>query len=194
MSELGRRAVHASGAGWPGLYLLSLVDWPTLRLLLVGFAGVAVVLELLRLSVGLDWAIYDRLTREYEQDNPAGYALYAVSMTGVGLAFGPTVAVPGMLMLAVGDPVSGLLGSGGVGEWKSPGVVAATFGVCFALAAPVTVPEAGAAVGSLAAAAGAAGAAVADGYMLEVRGYVIDDNAAIPVYACLATQTVFWVA
>jgi dolichol kinase len=115
-------------------------------------------------------------------------------MAGVGLVFGPTVAVPGMLMLAVGDPVSGLLGSGGVGEWKSPGVVAATFGVCFALAAPVTVPEAGAAVGSLAAAAGAAGAAVADGYMLEVRGYVIDDNATIPVYACLAIQTVFWVA
>jgi dolichol kinase len=194
VSELGRRAVHASGAGLPGLYLLSVVDWPTLRVLLVGFAGVAALLEVLRLSVGLDWAVYDRLTREYEQDNPAGYALYAVSMAGVGLVFGPTVAVPGMLMLAVGDPVSGLLGSGGVREWKAPGVVAATFGVCFALAAPVTVPAAGAAVGSLAAAAGAAGAAVADGYTPKVRGYVVDDNATIPLYACLAVQTVFWLA
>jgi len=191
VAELGRRVVHASGAGFPGLYLLSLVDWATLRLILVGFAGTAALLELLRLSVGLDWAVYDRLTREYEQDNPAGYALYAVSMAAVGLVFSPPVAVPGMLMLAVADPVSGLLGSAGVREWKAPGVVVATFGVSFLLAAPFTVGARGPAVGALAAAVGAVGAAAADGYKPRVFGFVVDDNASIPVLACLGIAVVF---
>ncbi len=39
-------------------------------------AVVVCVLEAVRLSTGLDWVVYDRLTREYEQDNVAGYALY----------------------------------------------------------------------------------------------------------------------
>ncbi|MFB6167937.1 MAG: dolichol kinase [Haloferacaceae archaeon] len=194
MSELGRRLVHASGAGFPALYLLSLVDWQTLRLLLLGFAGVAVLLELLRLSVGLDWAIYDRLTREYERDNPAGYALYAVSMALVGVAFSPPVATPGMLMLALADPVSGVLGSADVGEWKSPPVLFATFGLSFCLAAPLTVPARGVAVGSLAAAAGAAGAAVADGYKPQVAGFVVDDNASIPTLASAGIALVFALA
>lgn len=194
MSELGRRLVHASGAGIPALYLLSVVDWATLRLLLLAFASVAIVLELLRLSVGLDWAIYDRLTREYERDNPAGYALYAVSMALVGVAFSPPVAIPGMLMLALADPVSGVLGSAGVGEWKSPPVLFATFGLSFCLAAPLTVPARGVAVGSLAAAVGAAGAAVADGYKPRIAGFVIDDNASIPVLACLGIALVFALA
>jgi len=191
VAELGRRVVHASGAGFPGLYLLSLVDWATLRLILVGFAGTAALLELLRLSVGLDWAVYDRLTREYEQDNPAGYALYAVSMAAVGLVFPPPVAVPGMLMLALADPVGGMLGSAGVREWKAPGVVVATFGVSFLLAAPFTVGARGPAVGALAAAVGAVGAAAADGYKPRVFGFVVDDNASIPVLACLGIAVVF---
>ena len=194
MSELGRRLVHASGAGLPALYLLSLVDWSTLQILLLGFAGVAIVLEVLRLSVGLDWAIYDRLTREYEQDNPAGYALYAVSMALVGLVFPPPVAVPGMLMLALADPVSGVLGSAGVREWKSPPVLFATFGLCFVLAVPFTVGARGPAVGALAAAVGAAGAAVADGYKPRVAGFVIDDNASIPILACTGIALVFGLA
>jgi dolichol kinase len=194
VTELGRRLVHASGAGFPALYLLSVVDWTGLRLLLVAFAVVAAVLELLRLSVGLNWAVYDRLTREYERDNPAGYALYALSMAAVGLVFQPSVALPGMLMLALADPVSGTLGSAGVREWKSPGVLAATFGVCFVLAAPFTVAARGPWVGALAGAVGAAGAAVADGYKPRVAGYVLDDNATIPVFACLGIAGVFALA
>ena len=194
MSELARRLVHASGAGLPALYLLSLVDWAGLQLLLVAFAAGAVTLEILRLSVGLDWAIYDRLTREYEQDNPAGYALYAVSMAFVGLVFPPPVAVAGMLMLALADPVSGVLGSAGVREWKSPPVVFATFGLCFCLAVPFTVGVRGPAVGALAAAVGAVGAAVADGYKPRIAGVVIDDNVSIPVLACGGIALVFELA
>ncbi|MFB6161191.1 MAG: dolichol kinase [Haloferacaceae archaeon] len=185
MSELRRRLVHASGAGLPLCYLLGAVTWRTFGRLLVALAAVAVALEGLRLTVGLDWAIYDHLTREYEQDNPAGYALYAVSTTAVALAFDPAVAVPGMLMLMVGDPISGLLSSAGAAtEGKRPGVLAAMFSVCFALAAPFALDVASPPVAVAAAAVGAAGATAADGLKPVVAGYVVDDNLSIPPAAC----------
>ncbi|MFB6280786.1 MAG: dolichol kinase [Haloferacaceae archaeon] len=190
MSELRRRAVHASGAAVPLAYLGGLLGWPGVRLLLVAGAAVAVVLEALRLSVGLDWAIYDQLTREYEADNPAGYALYALSSAAVALAFPPHVAVPGLLMLAIGDPISGLLASRGVEEGKSPPVLAAMFAVCLGLAVPVLLPVAGPGTAVAAAAAGALGATLADGLNPVVAGYVIDDNLSIPPAACLPIAAV----
>lgn len=51
----------------PLLYLLGLVEWRTLGYLFVFLAAVVSVLELLRLFGGLEWAVYDELTREYEQ-------------------------------------------------------------------------------------------------------------------------------
>jgi len=182
--ELRRRAVHASGASFPALYLLDLVDWPALGWLLLVGAGVAAALEAIRLGVGLDWTIYETLTREYERDNVAGYALYMFSMTGVALVFEPRVAVPGMLMLALGDPISGLLGSNEAGRAKRVGVVAVMFVVCFTLAAAVLVGSAPLATALVAAAVGGAGATVADGFTPVVQGYVLDDNLTIPPVAC----------
>jgi dolichol kinase len=188
--ELRRRAVHASGAGLPGLVLLGLVGWPTLRYLLVACSLVVSVLEAVRLGVGLDWWVYETLTREYERDNVAGYALYMYSMTGVAWLFGPTVAVPGMLMLAIGDPVSGILGSNEAGRTKRAGVVLAMFAVCFALGAATLLGQAALPVALGAAAVGAAGATVADGYTPVVAGYVVDDNLTIPPAACLGVWAV----
>ena len=185
-AELRRRAVHASGVGFPALYLLEFADWPTLQWLLLVGAGVAAVLEAVRLGVGLDWAIYETLTREYERDNVAGYALYMFSMTGVALVFEPLVAVSGMLMLTLGDPVSGLLGSNEAGRAKRAGVMAVMFGVCTTLATLVLV-GAGAVplpVAVVAAAVGGTGATVADGFTPVIRGYVLDDNLTIPPVAC----------
>jgi dolichol kinase len=184
-AELKRRGVHASGVGFPLLYLLNVVDWPTLGWLLLVGAGAAAGLEAIRLGVGLDWAIYETLTREYERDNVAGYALYMFSMTAVAWAFDPLIAVPGMLMLVIGDPVSGLLGSNDAGRAKRAGVLAAMFVVCFSLATLVLVRGAALPRALLAAAVGAAGATVADGYTPVVRGYVLDDNLTIPPVACL---------
>ncbi|WP_101295053.1 diacylglycerol/polyprenol kinase family protein [Halegenticoccus soli] len=186
MSELGRRLVHLSGTGIPLLYLLGLVSWTGLQYVLLGLSAVAAVLEAVRLYWGLDWWVYDRLTREYEENNPAGYALYMFSMTAVALAFEWYVAVPGMLMLSIGDPISGVLGSNRAGQIKQAGVLAAMFGVCFALAWPfVTDPSVGAPlpIAAAAAAVGAAGATVADGIKPIVAGYVIDDNLSIPIVA-----------
>ncbi|WP_251328912.1 dolichol kinase [Haloplanus pelagicus] len=184
-AELRRRAVHASGVGFPALYLLGLVEWRTLGYLLVVGSAVAAGLEVVRLLVGLDWAVYETLTREYERDNVAGYALYMFSMTAVAWAFDPLIAVPGMLMLVIGDPVSGLLGSNDAGRAKRAGVLAAMFVVCFSLATLVLVRGAALPRALLAAAVGAAGATVADGYTPVVRGYVLDDNLTIPPVACL---------
>ena len=194
MSELQRRLVHASGSLVPLGYLAGVVPWTAVVGLFVVGAVVATVLEVLRLGVGLDWAIYDRLTREYEQDNPAGYALYMYSMAAVALVFSPPVAVSGMLMLAIGDPVSGLLGSSNVGEIKGAPTLLAMFGVCLALARGTFAVEGGGLGSTVVAAgvAGAAGATVADGVKPVVAGYVVDDNLSIPPTACGAMWVVLW--
>jgi dolichol kinase len=197
VSEIERRFVHASGTGFPALFLLDLATWQQLQYLLVLAIAAAGLLEFLRLYVGLNWSIYDRLTREYEQDNPAGYALYFVSMTAVAFLFEPPVAVPGMLMLTVGDPISGLLGSNEAGRAKRFGVLAAMFAVCFLLAVPFTtsaVPSSAWLVGVAAAAVGATGATLADGVKPVVATYVIDDNLSIPPAACLGIWIVLSVA
>ncbi|GAB6861104.1 dolichol kinase [Haloplanus litoreus] len=193
-SELRRRAVHASGVGFPALYLLGLVEWRTLGYLLVAGSVVAAVLEAVRLLIGLDWTVYETLTREYERDNVAGYALYMFSMTTVAWAFAPPVAVPGMLMLTIGDPVSGLLGSNEAGRAKRAGVLAAMFAVCFSLAALVLVRSVSLPTALLAAVVGGAGATVADGFTPVVRGYVLDDNLTIPPVASLGIWLVLHVA
>lgn len=201
MSELPRRLVHASGVGIPLLHPLDIATWGAVRWLLLALAASTAVLEAVRLTVGLDWAVYDRLTREYERDNPAGYALYAWSMAAVAFVppplpsvAVPLVALPGMLMLALADPVSGYLGDGAPGTWKSPGVLAVTFGFSFALALPFCLAAAPLLVAVLAAAAGATGATLADGYMPVVSGYVIDDNATIAPLGSGGVWVVLWLA
>ncbi len=192
MSELQRRLVHASGSLVPLGYLASLVPWSLVKGVFVASALVATVLEVLRLGVGLDWAIYDRLTRDYEQHNPAGYALYTYSMAGVALVFSPPVAAAGMLMLAIGDPISGLLGSADVGEVKGVTTLVVMFGVCLTLALGTFAAEGVGLDAStlLAGVAGAAGATIADGVKPVVAGYVVDDNLSIPPAACVAMWVV----
>lgn len=176
--ELGRRFVHASGAVFPAAYLVGVLTWPQMRLLYIGGTVVAVVLEFLRLYVRVDWWIYRALTREYERTNPAGYALYVIGSAAVVLAFQPRVAVPAILMLALGDPVSGLLGSRGFRTVKRPTVLGVMFAVC-AFIAVWFVPLVPTVVGALA-------ATIADGVKPIVAGYVMDDNVTIPIGAAVA--------
>lgn len=192
MSEYGRRAVHLSGVGMPLLYLLELATWDQLRYLMLGITAVAFVLEFLRLVVGLNHWLYDELTREYEQDNIAGYAFYMSSMTAVALLFGPAVTIPAILMLAVGDPISGALGDNGPDEHKRPAVIGVTFGVCFLLAVPFTVAWSTLTVGSAAAAGGALLGAIADGIKPIIRGMAVDDNLTIPPAAAVGIAGIFW--
>ncbi|WP_226011430.1 dolichol kinase [Halomicrobium salinisoli] len=178
--EVARRLVHASTTAVPLSYvLLEPVTWDVLRALLAVALVAGLALEVVRLFVGLDWRIFDRLTREYEEDNLAGYFLGAVGMAVVVFAFPPPpqVAVPAMLMLTIADPVSGLLSSGQLKTAKEGYVLLATFGVATLLAAPF-VPPAAAVLGGIA-------ATVADGVKPVIRGYVIDDNLTIPISAAV---------
>ncbi len=170
--------VHVSGTGYPALYLLGLVNYDQLRLLLVASSVAAIVLETIRLFVGLDWRIFEELTREYEQDNLAGYALYMFGMTAAALAFEPRIAIPAMLMLTIADPISGLAGSGELGV-KATHTLLLTFGVCLLITSLSGLPLVAAVLGALA-------ATLADGMKPIVAGYVIDDNLTIPVGSAVA--------
>lgn len=176
--EVARRLVHASGTALPALYLLGFATWWQVSMLFAVGAAIALVLEAIRLLVGLEWAIYDHLTREYEQNNLAGYALYFISSTLVAFAVEPRVAVPAILMLTIGDPISGLLGSGELRPAKRTFVLLVMFGVCTLLAVPFVPP--------LAAVLGGLAATLADGVKPVVATYVIDDNLTIPPAAAAA--------
>ena len=178
MHEIGRRVVHVSGTGLPVAYLADLVTYQGFRWLFGFGAVVALCLEAVRLLVGLEWRLYDALTREYEQDNLAGYALYMIGAAAVAIAFEPRVALPAILMLTIADPLSGLLGSDELRAAKEASVLAITFLVCFAIATPFVPP--------VPALLGAFAATLADGVKPVLRGYVIDDNLTIPVAAAVA--------
>lgn len=173
-----RRIIHLSGSLVPLAYLANLLSWRVIEVLLALGAGLAVALEVLRLFVGLDWAIFDRLTRPYEQSNPAGYALAVVGCALVAWVFGPTVAVPAILCLTVADPVAGVLSTvEDVDRWKPPWVMAVTFLVCLAIALPLLAPRAAIPVATV--------VVVADAVKPRIGGFVIDDNFSIPVSAAV---------
>lgn len=176
--EVMRRLVHASGTVVPVIAIVDPSRWDLVQGLLVVGAAVAIVLEMIRLHVGLEWRIFDRLTREYEQDNLAGYALALISLAIVAVAFDRFVAIPAILMLTIGDPISGLLGSGELRTAKQSYVLLTMFGVCLIIASFF--------VGPVPAVLGALAATAADGLKPVVAGYVIDDNLTIPLAAAVA--------
>jgi len=180
--EIGRRLVHASGAAVPGAYLLDtrvletgLLTWSAVRALAV--VGLLVIsgLEAARLYGGVEHPIYERLAREYEQDTVAGYAMYALGATATVFVFDPTLAVPALFMLTLGDPVSGVLSGGTLRRIARLRVLVGMFAVCLLLASPF--------VPSYVAVAGALAATVADGVKPRINGYVVDDNLTIPLFA-----------
>ncbi|WP_265109496.1 dolichol kinase [Halosolutus halophilus] len=180
--ELKRRLVHASGSGLVALYLLANylglgLTWARFRILMVLLATGALVLEFIRLRIGLDWRLYEVLTREYEQNNPAGYALYMISMAVVVVLFQQDIALPAMLMLSLGDPISGAVSDNSLQRIKPPKVLITMFLVSTVIAIPF-LPLVAALIAAL-------GATLADGVTLEIRTYIVDDNLTIPIYAAV---------
>ncbi|MES3516986.1 MAG: dolichol kinase [Natronomonas sp.] len=190
--ELRRRLVHASGAVVPLAYLLDarfgvgVVSWRVVQLIAILGVVAVIVLEAARLYGGLEHAIYDQLTRAYEQDSVAGYALYVFGGATVVWLFEPQIAVPALFMLTIGDPVSGLLSNTGVESVKRPRVLAGMFVTCFLLAVSF--------VGPVAAAAGALAATVGDGVKPTIGDFVVDDNLSIPILGAVAMWVVLLIA
>ena len=182
-----RRIVHGSGAGLVALYLLAGefdlgLTWERFRVLMTVLALGTIALEFLRLRVGLEWWIYEKLTREYEQGQFAGYGYYMVSMTLVVLIFEPAIALPAMLMLALADPISGAVSANELRTIKRPRAIVTMFVVCLVLAVPFLPPAA--------AVAAALGGTIADGITPQRGDFVLDDNLTIPIYAAVLA----WVA
>jgi len=180
--EIGRRLVHVGGGFPVALYFLDWLSWTEVRWLYLAGLALAAVLEAARLLGEVGWWVYEELTRDYEAENPAGYALYVVGSAFVAFAFAPRIAIPAILMLAIVDPVSGLLADAGQQPIKRPGVLAVTFALAGTIALSFLPLHAAIAGGVL--------ATVADGATPVVRGYVIDDNLGIPISAGVA----MWVA
>jgi dolichol kinase len=173
-----RRLVHFSGTLVPVSYLAGLLEWNQIRILLAGGAALAIVLEFVRLYIGLDWVVFDRLTRHYEQDNPAGYALAVIGGALVGLAFAPEIAVPSLLLLTIADPIAGILGDvDNADTRKAWWVMATTFLVCIAITAPLMPLRAIVPVSAV--------VVLADAVKPRVFGFVVDDNFSIPVGAAI---------
>lgn len=183
--EHQRRLVHAAGAVPPALYLVAgewdaipQVTWEQFGLVYVALSVAVTVLEVGRLAGVFDWWIYDRLTRDYEQDNLAAYALFIFSSTVVVLVFDPYIALPAVLILSLVDPVSGHLGGSELRGVKRTSVMLVTWVLSVLIASffvsPVPAVLAGAA------------AAAADGVKPSVRGYVIDDDLTIAPAAAVA--------
>ncbi|NGM68656.1 dolichol kinase [Natronolimnobius sp. AArcel1] len=180
--ELKRRLVHASGSGLVALYLLANyleigLTWDSFRILMVILSLGVIGLEFLRLRVGLEWWIYEKLTRDYEQDQFAGYGYYMVSMTVAVLVFEPHIALPAMLMLSLGDPISGAVSDDSLKTVKSPKVLVTMFVVSALLATPFLYES------PLAVLAAALGATIADGVKVRIGDFIVDDNLTIPIYA-----------
>ena len=180
--EVGRRLVHASGTGVPLLYLLDIITWGQARAMYLVFAAGVIVLESLRLIVGLDVWLFNHLIREYEEDNIAGYVLYMLSSTVAAVSFEPQVAVPAIVMLTLGDPISGAVGGGELRVIKRPKALAAMFLVCATITAPFhyTTP--------VVVVCGGLAGMIADGVKPIIRGYVIDDNLTIPIVAAIGIR------
>jgi len=82
--EMNRRIIHFSGVIIPIAYLMGIVSWKFIGVILFILSLIVLKLEYVRLYHGFDNIIYDNLTRTYEADSIAGYALYVI---GIFLAF-----------------------------------------------------------------------------------------------------------
>lgn len=174
-----RRLVHASGVGLVLLYvgadILDLgLTWLHFQFLVWAVTIVGLSLEFLRLQVGLDWWIYEHLTREYEEEQLAGYALYLLGMAIAVLAFDPPIALAVMTILAIADPISGFVSESSLRTVKRPRALAVMFVVSTGLAVVFTPLSVSIAI--------ATGTTIADGIKVRVRGIVLDDNLTIPIY------------
>jgi dolichol kinase len=106
--EMNRRIIHFSGVIIPIAYLMGIVSWKFIGVILFILSLIVLKLEYVRLYHGFDNIIYDNLTRTYEADSIAGYALYVIGIFLAWLFYPPIAAISGMLMLSVGDPISGI--------------------------------------------------------------------------------------
>ena len=187
--EIRRKLIHLSGLSVP------------VGILVCGRIYTAIIIALvlaLALEAGrLKGIICLPEVREQEQEKVASYIYYIVGSLLAVLIFQPMIAVASMLMLTLGDAVSGLVGSvlensnvRALGRRVKPfPIVTAMFLACLAIGylsssltkLPFEVYL-----------AGAVGATMADSVALVVCNRGLDDNLTIPLFAGIMMSLAFW--
>lgn len=191
--EMRRKAIHLTGISVPAAILL--FGKGAAVVFVAAALMVAVLLERARLSGRLRLPA----VRDHEVDRVAGYFYYILGALLTVALFSPPIAVAAMLMLALGDAASGIIGSvvkgsavrtlimeGGGRRIKPVPVMVGTFAVCLAVGYAARILEgayfsAPGVLSLLVCTAGAAAATFADAVPLSFRGKVVDDNLTIPL-------------
>lgn len=182
--EIRRKLIHLTGLSVPlGILIFG-------KIYTAAMIAIALVVALVLEAGRLKGKIRLPEVRDQEQDKVAGYIYYIFGSLITVVVFQPMIAVTAMLMLSLGDAVSGLAGS--VLEnadvrscnqrWriKPFPIVTAMFLACLA-------------IGYLSSAitnlpfqvylAGAVGATIADSIALVFYNRGLDDNLTIPIFA-----------
>lgn len=184
VKEIRRKLIHLTGLSVPlGILILGRVYTAIL-------IAIALVVALILEAGRLKGRIRLPEVRDQEQDKVAGYIYYIIGSLFTVVLFQPMIAVTAMLMLSLGDAVSGLAGSvlensnvrGFNQRWriKPLPIVTAMFLACLVIGylssfithLPFRVYL-----------AGAIGATVADSVAIVFYNRGLDDNLTIPLFA-----------
>ncbi len=182
--EIKRKTIHITGLSVPvGIVVFGKIYTAGMIALAL---GVALILEAGRLRGRISLPA----TRDHEQEKVAGYIYYIFGSLVTVALFQPMIALTSMLMLSLGDAVSGLVGSvlmnSNVREqnvrwrFKPLPIVASMFLACMAigyLSSSITrLPWEIYLFGAL-------GATLADSMALVVCNRGLDDNLTIPIFS-----------
>lgn len=182
--EIKRKTIHITGLSVPvGIVVFGKIYTAGMIALAL---GVALILEVGRLRGRISLPA----TRDHEQEKVAGYIYYIFGSLVTVALFQPMIALTSMLMLSLGDAVSGLVGSvlmnANVREknirwrFKPLPIVASMFLACMAigyLSSGITrLPWEIYLFGAL-------GATLADSMALVVCNRGLDDNLTIPIFS-----------
>ena len=193
--EMRRKAIHLTGLLVPAAILLFGKGAA------VGFVAAALAVAVLLERARLSGKVRLPAVRDHEAERVAGYFYYILGALLTVLFFTPPIGVAAILMLALGDAASGIIGSvvrgsavrtlimeGGGRRIKPVPVVAGTFAVCLAVGYAASIIEgiyfsSPGVLSLLVFTTGAAAATFADAVPLSFRDRVVDDNLTIPLLA-----------
>ncbi len=184
VKEIRRKTIHITGLSVPvGILIFGKVITAIL-------IAIALCIALLIEAGRLKGKIRLPEVRDHEEEKVAGYIYYILGSLLTVILFQPMIAVTSMLMLSLGDAISGLVGSILVnsnvrglnerGKIKPLPIVACMFFACLLigfLSSSITALPFGVYL------AGAVGATIADSMALVFYGRNIDDNFTIPLFA-----------
>ena len=182
VKEVRRKLIHLTGLLVP---LSILAFGKTITAILIALALLAALI----LEVGrLNGRISLPAVRDKEQNSVAGYIYYILGSLLTVIVFEPMIAVTSMLMLSLGDAVSGIVGSTlersnvrdnckGI-RLKPLPIVVSMFLVCLIIGfLSSTITQLPFRVYFV----GAVGATIADSLAVNAGGRTLDDNLTIPL-------------